>query len=220
MKLSKQSSYPNFFKKILNSLIKVKIFDSEIYWIQRYAQGGSSGCGSYNHLAKFKADILNDFVNKNNIQFIIEHGCGDGNQLKMANYPNYLGFDVSPKAIAICRQIFSDDTSKKFRLSKDYSGEKAELVLSLDVIYHLVEDEVYEDYMNRLFTSSNLYVIIYSSNKEEIQIDHVKHRKFTNWIEKNCNTWDLIEYIPNKYPDNGNYKETSSADFYIYKLVN
>ena len=32
------------------------------YWDERYATGGTSGSGSYNRLAAFKAEILNEFV--------------------------------------------------------------------------------------------------------------------------------------------------------------
>lgn len=43
----------------------------------------------------------------------------------------------------------------------------ADLSLSLDVIYHLVEDEVFETYINTLFKSARRYVIIYSSNSDD-----------------------------------------------------
>ena len=36
--------------------------NSSKYWERRYEQGDNSGSGSYNHLARFKADILNKFV--------------------------------------------------------------------------------------------------------------------------------------------------------------
>ena len=60
---------------------------SESYWDQRYLSGGTSGAGSYGKFAEFKAEILNDFVRENGVMSIVEYGCGDGNQLKMATYP-------------------------------------------------------------------------------------------------------------------------------------
>src|SRR5215207_6091130 len=56
---------------------------SEDYWITRYATGGNSGAGSYNKLAEYKAEVLNDFVKRHNVESVIEYGCGDGNQLKL-----------------------------------------------------------------------------------------------------------------------------------------
>ena len=122
---------------------------SERFWEQRYSTGGTSGPGSYHHLAEFKAEILNKFVRENSISRVIEYGCGDGNQLKLAEYPSYLGFDISSTAVAICRQNFAKDATKSFKSMNDYAGETAPLTLSLDVIYHLVEDEVFTAYMRR-----------------------------------------------------------------------
>ena len=189
------------------------------YWIQRYASGGDSGPGSYTHLATFKAGILNSFVAQNNIESIVEFGCGDGNQLKMAQYPKYLGFDISPLVINRCRDSFKSDEKKSFKLMKEYQGEKADLALSLDVIFHLIEDEVYNSYMHKLFVSSNKFVIIYSSNFEDFktQVSHVRRRKFTDWIDANLQGWELSEFIPNEYKSNGNFHETSLSDFYIYR---
>ena len=33
----------------------------------------------------FKAEIINNFIEKNDIQTIIDYGVGDGNQLKLIN---------------------------------------------------------------------------------------------------------------------------------------
>lgn len=108
---------------------------SEKYWDQRYKTGGNSGAGSYGKLAEFKAEIINDFGKKHGVRTIIEFGCGDGNQLRIAGYPNYLGFDVSGEAIALCNKNFNKDHSKTFKLLNEYDGQTAELTLSLDVIY-------------------------------------------------------------------------------------
>jgi len=194
------------------------------YWQQRYESGGNSGAGSYNELAEFKANVLNCFVKDNTIDTVLEYGCGDGNQLKLAKYPSYIGFDVSQKAISRCTSIFAENRTKTFRLLRKYNGEIAQLTLSLDVIYHLIEDEVFSDYMERLFTSSSRFVIIYSSNCDGEQYKkapHVKHRKFTDWVEINQPKWELFQHIPNKYPyvkDDDN--EGSFADFYIYHRTN
>lgn len=193
---------------------------SERYWEQRYTEGRDSGPGSTGHLAAFKANILNSFIRINNIKTILEYGCGDGKQLELAYYPNYTGFDVSPSAIALCKEKFKANKAMAFKLMREYNGENAELTLSLDVIYHLVEDDIFHRYMERLFSSSDVYVIIYSSNTDKNVRDqprHVKHRKFTKWVERHAPTWKLIEHIPNKYLYNGPDEVGSFADFYIYK---
>ena len=197
---------------------------SKEYWEQRYQSGGNSGAGSYSKLAEFKADVLNDFVKKHHIETVIEYGCGDGNQLRLSEYPSYIGFDVSQNAISLCSGMFTKDRTKKFKLLSEYRGEIAQLTLSLDVIYHLIEDEVFSSYMVRLFTSSSHFVIVYASNSDGHQYSkapHVKHRKFTNWVVANQPNWELLQFIPNKYPyiENDNING-SFADFYIYGRTN
>jgi SAM-dependent methyltransferase len=199
-------------------------FNSRKYWEKRYQTGGNSGAGSYNHLAKFKASVVNDFIKAHDINNVLEFGCGDGNNLALYNIANYIGIDISITAINICKEKFVDDISKffftieQFAHSKKDFCEKIELVLSLDVIYHLIEDDVFDEYMGNLFNSSSKYIMIYASNFDEILSQHVKHRKFTNWIEKNRPDWKLKEFIKNKYPyDKNNPKNTSFADFYIFE---
>lgn len=187
------------------------------YWKKRYAQGGTSGLGSYNYLAEFKAEILNSFVKKEDIKNIIEFGCGDGNQLKYAKYPAYKGYDVSKGAIDFCRKIFENDKSKKFDLIQNFQNEKAELSISLDVVYLLIEDQIFFEYMHRLFNSSEKFVIIYSSDFDSKPEFHQRHRNFTSWINQEIEDWKFIEKVPNKYPYNPETKKGSMCSFYIYQ---
>lgn len=205
-------------------LRRPKIFfeNSPQYWELRYSLNGNSGAGSYGRLAKFKAEVINDFVAQYEIKNVIEFGCGDGNQLALANYPSYLGVDVSAAAIDLCVNRFSGDNTKKFLIAADYQGESAELSMSLDVVYHLVEDDIFTHYMRTLFGAATKFVIVYSSNYDDeiYNNSHVRHRLFTNWVEKNIPQFQLVGEIKNRYP----YVEhspdsTSLADFYIYKRV-
>lgn len=193
---------------------------SEAYWTARYASGGNSGAGSYDQLAEFKAEFINGFVTEKNIETIIEYGCGDGNQLELATYPRYVGFDVSENAISRCRELFANDRGKRFSLLRDYADDRAQLTLSLDVLYHLVEDHVFEDYVKRLFDSSQGYVVVYSSDtdvQKPGQASHVKHRNFTEWVRKNRSEWKLQRHVPNRFPIVDDETSGSFADFYVYE---
>ena len=204
----------------ISRLKRSKTFHSSKYWEKRYSSGGNSGAGSYSNFANFKAEIINAFTDKHKIQSVIEFGCGDGNQLMLANYQKYTGVDVSQTIINLCKEKFRSDLSKTFIDLEEYVDTTADLSLSLDVLFHLVEDEVYDEYMRTLFSASNHYVIIYSSNTDDntsYEGKHVKHRKFTKWIQDNESNWKQIEYIPNRYPYNKNEKTGSFADFYIFE---
>jgi SAM-dependent methyltransferase len=212
---------------IRNSFSKLKRINflfsgSASYWERRYTKGGNSGSGSYGRLSLFKASVINEFVKENEIKTVIEFGCGDGHQLSLAQYPAYIGLDVSPTILQLCRQKFTNDSSKVFfvynaLIFKEHEFN-ADLGLSLDVIFHLIEDNVFHQYMTHLFTVSSRFVIIYSSNIEGKQNYHEKPRKFDEWIKTNRAEWKLIEKINNPYPYNPeNSANTSQSDFYIYQ---
>ncbi|MDC2966927.1 class I SAM-dependent methyltransferase [Acidimicrobiaceae bacterium] len=211
----------SFFAKLytlLKSIFVTNSFStSEKYWEDRYKGNKSSGAGSYGSNAKFKSEIINNFVNKNKIKTVLELGCGDGNQLSLANYPNYVGVDVSETIINKCKKEFSNEKSKTFYTLIDFDKVKDknffDLSLSLDVIYHLVEDRVFDLHMKTLFYSSK-YVIIFSTNFNDYFYakQHVKNRKFTDWIDKNISNYDLIQIIRNE-------NILSKVDFYLYKKI-
>ena len=196
--------------------------DSAAYWEQRYRAGRTSGTGSYGRLARFKAEFLNAFVAEQGIGSIVEFGSGDGAQLELAHYPAYVGVDVAESVVHNCRAKFAIKPNYRFYTAAEFDrASKAELTLSLDVIYHLVEDEVFEQYMNGLFDVSTRFVIIYSSNSEdEVGAAHVRRRRFTDWVSRNRRDFALTETVPNRYPfDPGDPDNTSQADFYVYSRV-
>lgn len=189
------------------------MFDSSIYWENRYKTGGNSGAGSYGILAEYKANVINSFIHDNNVTSIIDFGVGDGNQLRLINTENinYYGIDVSQTVIEKLQQIFKDDKSKKFYLDKDFDRSiKAELVLSCDVLYHLIDTNTFNLYLDNLFRFSEKFVIIYAKDINENLARHVKFRKFTDIIKNKYPEWTLIKHTKNKYPD------LSPSDFYIY----
>jgi hypothetical protein len=187
------------------------------YWQQRYARGGDSGAGSYGSTAAFKAETINAFVAREKIQSVVEFGCGDGNQLTLAHYPRYQGFDVSEAAVARCREQFAADASKSFDLMSQYRGQQAELALSLDVLYHLVEDATFEAYLRTLFGAATRHVMIYSTNSDRnpwYRHPHVRHRHFSRWIARHLPAWQLVETVPARQPADA---ERLTTDFYIYR---
>ena len=188
------------------------------YWEQSYARGATSGCGSYGRLGAGKSRFLNNLVLERGVRSVIEFGCGDGNQLAMAEYPSYVGLDVSRTAIALCQRRFADDPTKSFFL---YGGScftdragifSADLALSLDVVYHLTEDTAFESYLRHLFAAGRRLVVIYSTNMEICHTaPHVRHRRFTSWVEANCPEWTLAEVT------RGPSAEFARADFFVYR---
>jgi hypothetical protein len=206
-------------------LKKLWFTGSRKYWETRYAAGGTSGLGSYGEVAEFKAKVLNDFVKKYNVKTVIEFGCGDGNQLSLSNYPAYIGLDVSCTAIQRCIQRFINDKRKGFFLydpdcfHDSASLFRADLALSLDVIYHLVEDRKFHQHLQHLFSAAGRYVIIFSSDTDANPFyvaPHVRHRQFSETVRLNFPGWTLIERVPNSLARRGDAIDTAVANFFVY----
>lgn len=208
-------------KQLYFRFLAPALVSSADYWEARYQADGRSGTGSDDRLAQFKAEVLNDFVAEHAVGSVVEFGCGDGSQLALADYPDYVGIDVSPTVVERCRARFAGDPAKQFLGSGAALDRTFDLALSLDVIYHLVEDDVFETYMNGLFDASHKWVIIYSSNSDEPTPEpHIRHRRFGDWVASHRRDWKLVEKIGNRYPfDSRNPDFTSFADFYIYERI-
>ena len=89
-----------------------------------------------------------------------------------------------------------------------------------------MEDDVFDDYMRKLFAGSSRYVIVYSSDtdvNDHLDTDadyrgaYIRQREFTKWVRLQASAWTLIEQIPNRYPHKGDDREGSFADFFIYE---
>jgi predicted house-cleaning noncanonical NTP pyrophosphatase (MazG superfamily) len=202
-----------------------KYQSSKNYWNGRYLNKGNSGAGSYGQLAEFKAREINKFISDKNITGLIDFGCGDGNQISMINVKRYTGLDVAEAAIDICKKKFTTDNSKEFSSIEEFLDDpkKEQLTISLDVIFHLTEEDIFSEYMSMLFNSSEKYCIIYASNEEnlETKAPHVKGRNFTKWIDEHKPEWYLKSIIFNEHPYKKIKKnsESSFSDFYIYEKM-
>lgn len=205
-----------------------KYFDVARYWEKRYASGRNSGSGSYGRLAHFKAQFLNQFVIKNEIKSVVEFGCGDGAQLALAEYPQYIGLDISPTVIENCKRIFEQDKRKQFIVYDperfDPLSIQVELGLSLDVIYHLSNDEVYQAYLDHLFAASSHFVIIYSNSEQGSRsgvndsAGYVRFRDVVSDVQQSQPEWTLASATPNRFPFSTlSPSNTSFADFFVFE---
>jgi SAM-dependent methyltransferase len=198
-------------------------FRSAAYWQERYRSGGTSGAGSYGRLAQWKAEFLNRFAAEQQIRSVVEFGCGDGNQLALFDFEHYVGFDVSPQALELCRARVADRPADRYEflpMSATHPLEgRFDLALSLDVIYHLVEDEVFAAYLQRLFSAAARFVVIYSSDVDHDGASHVRHRNFSRWVAAHAPDWRLLQRTANPYPFRSaadDPQQTSVSDFFCY----
>lgn len=196
-------------------------FRSGSYWVRRYETGGTSGSGSYGRLAEYKAGVINSLAREWAVRSVVEFGSGDGNQCSLLDIDSYLGVDISPAVIAACRARFVDRPGWTFLTLDDWKAAPrvADMAMSLDVIYHLVEDDVFGDYMARLFDAADRFVLIYSSDAEmPSRAHHVRHRRYSDWITAVRPDFALLQSFNHPYPmtERSDPKQTSFAHFKLF----
>lgn len=210
-----------------DSVEEIRFPGSAAYWEKRYARGGNSGAGSRGAHAEFKAEVLNRFVAERGIETVIEFGCGDGDQLGLASYPRYLGYDVAPTQLRRTMARFADDPAKSFALYDpecfaDPAGlVTADLVLSLDVVYHLIEDSVYDLHLRHVFGAARRHVALFTSDGDDPSLSgvfapHVRHRPVLRDVAERFPEWELRKRIDNPRAWRHEGDSGSVADFFFY----
>lgn len=175
-----------------------------------------SGDGSRGKLATFKADFVNNFIEENNIESIIDFGCGDLQNAKLLKVKEYLGIDIVHHAHPpdILAKQFNTIVSRFDEFSAD---KKADLCLCMDVLYHILEDEqeYLEKTLNKIIECSKKYFIIYAqdSYQDDSVLQYRGHLHNSPWRQiletKNV---ELIREQEKCEPG-------TSARFFIYQKV-
>jgi SAM-dependent methyltransferase len=190
---------------------RIKFEGSAQLWDAHYARGGLSGFGSYGDFAMMKAGVINEFVRKHGITSVIEFGCGDGNQLAMMEIPLYVGVDVSATAIELCNKRFANSATKSFfkydtlQFNDQAGFLRCDLALSLDVMGHLIEREMWSKYIDNLIKAGKRFVIIHDIDRDgsTLKATHCRTRKFTRYISDKYRDVEYMERIDNPLKADG-----------------
>jgi len=182
------------------------------FWKKRYQTGGNSGAGSESDLKNFKVNFINEFVQSKNIESILDFGHGDLRIAKELIVDNYTGID-----------IFNPPNDYNLNLVNvkfdEYYGNSAELVICLDVLYHILEPE--QEYMrksiDKMFEKSDKYVIIYAQDSRDNKFDtmyrnHLYNSKWFQHIEYSHKEAKLI------YEQESSQHGTT-AKFFVYEKM-
>jgi SAM-dependent methyltransferase len=191
---------------------------SAAHWQRHYERGGDSGPGSYGEFAEYKARLINEAIRERRIGSIIELGCGDGNQLSYIDVDEYIGLDISKMAIQRCCARYIGNTKRSFIwYDQDYFHDplrivSADCAMSLDVIFHLIEDEVFARYIQHLFSCGRRFVMIYAFDREKERRDHVsvRYRKYSDYIVRKIPEFRVAQHVP---------ADGTFGDFYLYERI-
>jgi len=202
------------------------------YWEHRYSNGGLSGDGSTGRLAKFKAEVLNGLVAEFDVTRVLELGCGDGQQLVLATYPEYVGIDISPTAVRLSTAAHASKSTVSF-LCMDPTAVidnlgllRSDMAMSLDVIYHILDEDDFNAHVDLLFESASKLVVLFASDSETLDPKftaraHIRHWPVRRLVDERFGAeWQLARSIPNRYPfDPADGANTSIAHFQVYTKI-
>jgi hypothetical protein len=191
---------------------------SAVHWQRHYERGGDSGPGSYGDSATYKANLINQVIRERGIRSIIELGCGDGNQLGLLDVDQYIGLDISKVAIERCTARYGDNPKRSFiwydqsHFHDPLQLVSAECAMSLDVIFHLIEDDVFARYMQNLFNCARRYVIIYALDQDEVRRKHVsvRIRKYSAYVAVHIPEFRIALHVA---------EQGKFGDFYLYERI-
>lgn len=203
-----------------------KFIKPNAYWEQRYRDGRDSGEGSQGENAVRKADLVNDAIEKFNVKSLVDFGTGDGNVLEhITTDVTYLGVDITPTAL---KKLVTEHLSRFFIYDPLTSTNddqnplfylRADMSLSMDVIFHLVEDSYYHHYLDNLFRTARKVVLIWGTDYDGgITARHVRRRNFTADIAQKHPEWTLIEK-PEDPETAGPYLYVPSDDKELAKIA-
>lgn len=175
------------------------------YWEDRHQRHIGTwkavGIGSHGRHGIRKAHLVNTLIMDTDSHSLLDIGCGDGKIARYFHVDSYHGTDVSTTAITQARKMLKRRPTFTFTpqtpgvslaLSRD-------LHISLDVILHLIDDDAYELHLQDLFIAGKA-VGIYSTDHDEHEADHVRHRSVTLDVAERYPEWKLVERIPPQWP--------------------
>jgi len=129
--------------------------------------------------------------------------CLEGSELASPSFTHYLGVDVSLTVVERTKKMLtsscspggqecaeSDDStfpasvSSKIEilheselLHRKQEEQQYDLALSQDVVYHLTEETVYDNYLRRLFSMARRFVVLYTRPPFSDQEAYAKHSR-------------------------------------------
>jgi hypothetical protein len=135
------------------------------YWDDHYARGGVSGEGSVGALRDFKWETIRRFCP--DLDDVVDVGCGDLSFWDGQPWPRfYVGIDISKTVIErngrgrfgafICTP--ADRVSPR---DEECIG-RAEAVLCMDMLFHVMNDDAYERILENLCRWSDRWIFAYT----------------------------------------------------------
>jgi hypothetical protein len=131
------------------------------YWDHRYRSGGTSGLGSVGEEREWKWSVIDSYVQ--DLDDVVDIGCGDLSfwENRREHLPDdfrYFGLDVSGAVVDRNRRRYPDWRFHVGDASDPIPGIEGRIVLCLDVLFHILDNEVYDRIVENLTRYSSEWI--------------------------------------------------------------
>jgi 2-polyprenyl-3-methyl-5-hydroxy-6-metoxy-1,4-benzoquinol methylase len=135
------------------------IFQSN-YWENRYQRGGTSGEGSIGQGRAWKWKIIESYVP--DLQCVIDVGCGDLSFWSGRKCEDYTGIDISETILEKNKSSRPDWTFIRSSSDKLVEDLKRENVFCFDILFHIMDENVFQNTLHNLCQYSSKYLFIHT----------------------------------------------------------
>lgn len=148
------------------------------YWEGRYKKGLSSGNGSCVASVKKKVELL---AGLDKIDSIVEIGAGDFNfgrhLMDRFNTARYFGYDISETIVKRNNHLYGLSRVQFFKSTAPYFP-MADLLLCVDVLFHIIDDDDYVEMLQILKDADCRFMAVTAYEYDAPSSEHVRIRKF------------------------------------------
>lgn len=150
------------------------------YWDDRWVNGPECP-GSVGDQAMSKAAWLNSVIYDLDVRSLVDWGCGDGSQAALVNVGMYVGVEVAPSAWEAASVALATRDNCCIVLAPPGQSItiRADMAVSMDVVFHLTADHEYEEWLARVFGSATKFVAVHGTDYESVPNGHMRHHEVT-----------------------------------------
>jgi 2-polyprenyl-3-methyl-5-hydroxy-6-metoxy-1,4-benzoquinol methylase len=151
-------------------------FDNENFWNSRYRNNPElgSGPGSRGEISFIKKKIINDLISSNEVESVLDYGCGDLFCVNPMATQTYIGVDISDVVLKMNRDKFPERT---FIRPEELTQRKFDLVICQDVLIHQDTEDKFFNLFNRCLESANKFFIFSTIRSKKHAINNVYYYK-------------------------------------------
>lgn len=130
------------------------------FWNRRYLEGGTSGPGSVGILREWKWKTIGKYASA--IDDVVDVGCGDRRFWEGRSCARYTGLDLSAVLIQGLRQENPELRLICSPAESFQTGVAGRVVICLDVLFHVLDDDAFQDILVNLTKYSSEWIFVYT----------------------------------------------------------